>query len=109
MEHISIILARLGFTSRYLASERASLDYCDEVVDGAGRQLYLDSPSSVSGLELERDPYEKDQFDNPTGLSAREVLQLEMYDGSSTCGACPEATDVVVYDQLRADRDRSEH
>ncbi len=41
---------------RYLASERASIDYCNEVVDGSGRLQYLDSIGSVSGLELERDP-----------------------------------------------------
>ena len=41
---------------RYLASERAAVDYCNEVVDGMGRRLYLDKVDSVSGLELERDP-----------------------------------------------------
>ena len=39
----------------YLASERAAVDYCNEVVDGMGRQLYLDKVGSVSGLERERD------------------------------------------------------
>ena len=40
-----------GFLTRvgYLASERAADDYCDELVDGAGRPLYLDSIGSVSG------------------------------------------------------------
>ncbi len=33
----------------YLASERASEDDCNEVVDGSGRLLHLDSVRSVSG------------------------------------------------------------
>ena len=37
-------------TPTYLASERAAVDYCNEVVDGAGRLLELDSIVSVSGL-----------------------------------------------------------
>jgi len=44
----------------YMCSERASVDYCNEVVDGDGRSLYLDRPGSVSGLiEIEND-YEYD-------------------------------------------------
>jgi len=54
-EHISIVLARLGHR-KYLASERASIDYCDEVVDGSGRKQYLDITRSVSALtETETD------------------------------------------------------
>ena len=44
-------------SARYLASQRAAVDYCNEVVDGGGRLQYLDSVVSVSGLELERDLY----------------------------------------------------
>ncbi len=40
---------------RYLAHEVASEDYCDEVVDGSGHLLHIDSTGSVSGLEQERD------------------------------------------------------
>ena len=41
---------------RYLASERAAVDYCNEVVDGQGRQQYLDKVASVSGaFEVEVD------------------------------------------------------
>ena len=36
--------------SAYLASERAAEDYCNDLVDGGGRQLYLDKVGSVSGL-----------------------------------------------------------
>ncbi len=37
-------------SARYLASERASEDYCNEVVDRNGRLQYLDKVRSVSGL-----------------------------------------------------------
>jgi len=44
----------------YLRSERAAVDYVDEVVDGQGRLQYLDKVRSVSGLiEIEED-YEYD-------------------------------------------------
>ena len=46
----------VGPLAAYLASERAAVDYCNEVVDGAGRQLYLDRLGSVSALvEVEAD------------------------------------------------------
>ena len=65
----------------YLVSERAAEDYCDEVVDGQGRVLYLDLPGSVRAVDRDRDPITS-LFDNAHGLSARELLQLESYDGS---------------------------
>jgi len=34
--------------ARYLASEQAAVDYCNEVVDGRGRLQYLDKVASVS-------------------------------------------------------------
>ncbi len=37
-----------GLLAQYLASEGASVDYCNEVVDGAGRLLYLDRDGSMS-------------------------------------------------------------
>ena len=43
---------------RYLASEQAALDYCDELVDGAGNPLHIDRVVSVRGLERERDGFE---------------------------------------------------
>ena len=55
LELFSSIWQRLSFL-RYLRSEEAVEDYCDELVDGGGHQLYLDSPVSVSGLiEIEDD------------------------------------------------------
>ncbi len=45
--------ARKDF-ERYLASERAAEDYCNEVVDGEGQLLYLDSLVSVSASETRR-------------------------------------------------------
>ena len=35
----------------YMRSEQASRDYCNEVVDGAGRQLYLDTTLSVAAFD----------------------------------------------------------
>ena len=41
---------------RYLASERAAVDYCNEVVDGAGRLLQVDRVTSMRALvEVEDD------------------------------------------------------
>ena len=55
MIHVSSVIA--AFWHRfYLRSEQASLDYCNEVVDGGGRRLYLDKSGSVSALvEVEAD------------------------------------------------------
>jgi len=40
----------------YLASERAAVDYCNEVVDGSGRLLHIDRVVSMSALvEVEDD------------------------------------------------------
>ena len=47
-------------TRRYLASERAAEDYCDEVVDGGGRSLYLDRVGSVSALVEVEDDFDYD-------------------------------------------------
>ena len=44
----------------YLASERAAKDYCNEVVDGSGRLLYLDKVVSVSALVEVEDDFEYD-------------------------------------------------
>ena len=42
--------------TRYLSSERAAVDYCNEVVDGEGRLLQVDILVSVRGLiEIEND------------------------------------------------------
>ena len=49
----SLISLRVG--QLFLSSERAAELYVDEVLDGSGRLLHLDSTGSVSGLELERD------------------------------------------------------
>jgi len=49
----SLLLPRVG--SLFLASEKAAELYVNEVLDGEGRFLHLDSTGSVSGLELERD------------------------------------------------------
>jgi len=38
----------------YMVSERASEDFCDERVDGAGRSLYLDNAVSMSALDRDR-------------------------------------------------------
>ena len=55
MVHVSSVLAAVMHRF-YMRSEQASLDFCDELVDGGGRELYLDSPLSVSGLiEIETD------------------------------------------------------
>ncbi len=55
MFHISSVIAQLA-SRAYLASERAAEDYCDEVVDGEGRLLYVDKVGSVSGaIEIEND------------------------------------------------------
>ena len=46
-------IVRMGFLEhhrRYLASEQASVDYVNEVVDGRGMPLYLDSSFSMSAL-----------------------------------------------------------
>ncbi len=40
----------------YMASSLASEHYCDEVVDGAGRLLYLDKVGSVSALNEPSEP-----------------------------------------------------
>ncbi len=37
-------------TRPYLRTQRAAVDYCNEVVDGAGRLQYLDKVGSVSAL-----------------------------------------------------------
>jgi len=44
----------------YLASERAAEDYCNEVVDGAGRLLHLDSTLSVSAMVEVEDDFDYD-------------------------------------------------
>ena len=36
---------------KYLASERAAVDYCNEVVDGSGRLQHLDRVLSVSAFD----------------------------------------------------------
>ncbi len=43
-------LSATDFWTRYLASERAADDYCDERVDRQGRSLYIDTALSVSAL-----------------------------------------------------------
>ena len=43
--HISVAFAS------YMASQRAAEDYCNEVVDGEGRLLEVDSIGSVSAVE----------------------------------------------------------
>ncbi len=58
MRQIDFFRDSPGMFARYLASERASRDYCNEVVDGSGRLQYLDSIRSVSGLGLGRDLFE---------------------------------------------------
>ena len=50
--HVSAIEPLASF----LASERAAEGYCNEELDGRGRQQYLDIHGSVSGLvEVEED------------------------------------------------------
>ena len=44
----------------YLASERAAVDYCNEVVDGAGRVQHLDRSVSVSALVEVEDDFDYD-------------------------------------------------
>ena len=44
----------------YMASEQASLDFVDEVVDGSGRLLYVDKVSSMSALVEVEDDYDYD-------------------------------------------------
>ena len=41
----------------YMASELAAVDYCNEVVDGAGRLQHLDKVVSVSGLDPDPGPF----------------------------------------------------
>ncbi len=41
----------------YLASERAAVDYCNEVVDGTGRLQYLDRSGSVSAMAEAEDDF----------------------------------------------------
>ena len=54
MIHVSKILRSIGFdTSSEVAAER----YCDELVDGRGRPLYLDKVGSVSGLDADEDSH----------------------------------------------------
>jgi len=49
---------------RYLGTERAAEDYCNEVVDGEGRLLYLDKVGSVSALVEVEDDFDYDPTHN---------------------------------------------
>ena len=69
MVHVSSVIA--SFWHRfYLRSEQASLDYCDEVVDGGGHQLYLAKVRSVSGLAEAEDDFDYD----PTHIELNELF-----------------------------------
>ena len=45
---------------RYLVTQQAVEDYCNELVDGGGRQLYLDKSGSVSAMVEVEDDYDYD-------------------------------------------------
>ena len=60
----------------YLASERAAEDYCNEVVDGAGRLLQVDRVVSVSALPGPGPDLWLDSQD--TDSQYRRFLQLEI-------------------------------
>ena len=60
---------------RYLASERAAEDYCNEVVDGAGRLLYVDRVGSVSGARRDEPSHVWD--DQILDEQYRRFLKLE--------------------------------
>ena len=44
----------------YMRTEQAARDYCNEVVDGQGRLLYLDKVGSVSAMVEVEDDYDYD-------------------------------------------------
>jgi len=58
----------------YLRSQEASVDYCNERVDGQGRLLYIDRDLSVSAsIEIENDfAYD------PTHIELNEVLHQQV-------------------------------
>jgi len=67
---------------RYLGTERAAVDYCNEVVDGEGRLLYLDKVGSVSAVR--RDEAEVTFDDALLDEQYRRFL-----DGQEVCGEYP--------------------
>ncbi len=62
---------------RYLGTEQAADDYCDEVVDGEGRLQYLDMSGSVSALVEVEDDFDYDP--KHIELNTVRFLQLEMF------------------------------
>ena len=78
MIHVSVPLAAVMHRF-YMRSEQASMDFCNEVVDGAGRKLYLDKVGSVSAMvEVEADvAYDPDHALMNAGFQRRLLMSLD--------------------------------